>query len=86
MASITLKDIPEYLHRKYKEQAKRNNRSLQAEIYHVLEQKGDGASEFGPPLDPEDFVGSLNSDKDFSDQEIDEKLGQSFKEKWKRDP
>jgi plasmid stability protein len=44
MPSITLKNIPEHLHRTYKRRAKRHARSLQAEILHTL---GQCAEEYG---------------------------------------
>jgi len=83
MASITLKNIPEDLHARFRERAERNRRSLQAEILKVMED-----ADFDFPdeekLRVEDLVGVLKHDGPaFSVEEMDAAVGKMFRERWK---
>ena len=55
MATITLKNVPDDLHKKLKAQAERNRRSLNQEAIEIL---SDGLAEFipSPVLDPAGFL------------------------------
>lgn len=51
MASLTLKNIPDVLHRQLKERAMRNRRSLNSEVLHCLE-----VMVAAEPVDPEAHI------------------------------
>jgi plasmid stability protein len=54
MAAITIKDVPEHLHRKLKAQAKANHRSLNREAIACLEQAVGGGR-----IDPNEFLAGV---------------------------
>lgn len=62
MASITLKKLPEQLHRDFKQRALANRRSLQAEIIRTLEESV-GRAEPGDYLSVDDVAGMLKPEK-----------------------
>jgi len=83
MASITLKNIPEDLHALYKWKAKRNSRSLQAEIIETLKRKA-----LPPELEEEksldEIVGMLvPKEGGKSIEEMNAAVDQMFRESWK---
>ena len=54
MATLTLKNIPDDLHRQLKEQAARNRRSLNSEAIHCLEQ-----ALAAVPTDPDTYLARI---------------------------
>ena len=74
MASITLKNIPEELHARFRQRAEKNRRSLQAEILKLMEDADfDLADE--EKLEPKDLVGILQHNSTaFSVEEMDESV------------
>lgn len=83
MASITLKNIPEELHARFRLRAEKNRRSLQAEILRVMED-----ADFDFPdeekLEVEDLVGILKYDGPaFTVEEMDAGVEKMFRETWK---
>ena len=75
MASITIKNVPDDLHRRLKEQAERNHRSLNGEIIACLERQ----VEF-PPRDPEEILGRLARLREETGLYVTEEEVQRFKE------
>jgi antitoxin FitA len=59
MATITLKDVPEELHRRLKEQAARHRRSLNREVIFCLEVAVGGAVTGVRSVDPEAFLAEV---------------------------
>ena len=51
MSTLTIKNLPDGLHRRLKEIAERNRRSLNSEVIHLLERSLDAA-----PVDPRSLL------------------------------
>lgn len=51
MSTLTIKNLPDALHRRLKEMAERNRRSLNSEVIHLLERSLDAA-----PVDPRSLL------------------------------
>lgn len=84
MASITLKKIPDRLHRDFKRRALANRRSLQAEIILTLEQSL-GADVGADALDVGAVAGMLKPRrKGVSVDEMKTAVETEFRKQWKR--
>lgn len=84
MASITLKKIPDRLHRSFKARASANHRSLQAEIVRTLEQSL-GQSDDVDAIDLSLVAGMLKPNrKGVSIEAMKSALDADVKNKWKR--
>lgn len=84
MASITLKNIPEDLHVLYKRRAKRNSRSLQAEILLTLSERGNNTDD-QDFLEVDDVCGMLKSKvKGVTIEDMHKGIGGMFRKSWKR--
>jgi plasmid stability protein len=75
MASITIKNVPDDLHRRLKEQAERNHRSLNGEIIACLERQVES-----PPRDPEKILERLARLREEAGVYVTEEQVQRFKE------
>jgi plasmid stability protein len=84
MASITLKKIPDRLHRSFKARAKANHRSLQAEIIRTLEQSlGEGSE--GDAIDVSLVAGMLKPNrKGVTIEAMKTALDADLRKRWKR--
>ena len=83
MASITLKNIPEDLHALYKRRAKKNSRSLQAEILLALAERAEDAEE-ERKVEVDDVIGMLKYDgPPISVEEMNAGVDKMFRETWK---
>lgn len=84
MASITLKDIPEDLHERFRKRAARNRRSLQAEILNVMANaEFDFAEE--EKMDLDELIGVVNyTGPSFSVEEMDSELEKMVHKTWKK--
>lgn len=84
MSSITLKDIPPGLHSFYKTKAKRNARSLSAEIFAALEKEADYVSD-DEGLSLDQVGGCLQSklDRVPTDDEMKKAIASMLVKKWK---
>lgn len=82
MPSITLKKIPDRLHRSFKARAKANHRSLQAEIVRTLEQSL-GQGEDGDAIDVSMVAGMLKPKrKGVTVEAMKTALDADVKKKW----
>lgn len=82
MASITLKKIPDRLHRSFKARAKANHRSLQAEIVRTLEQSL-GQGDEGDAIDVSLVAGMLKPKrKGVTVEAMKTALDADVKKKW----
>ena len=86
MASITLKNIPEDLHALYKRRAKKNSRSLQAEILKTLADEVDlNSSEEEKIYEVDDLIGILKYDgPPKTIEEMNEGVAKMFRETWEK--
>jgi len=83
VSSITLKNIPEHLHLTYKRRAKRNARSLQAEILYTLGQSAMESVE-EPSMSVDDVAGCLKPrGSTVSLEEMDRGVDAMFRRQWK---
>ncbi len=84
MSSITLKNIPPTLHEAFKKRAKKNARSMQAEILSVMaEEVGDYVGE--PEMSLNELSGCLKSDrKSVTIEEMDQAIQQKVRESWEQ--
>ena len=83
MASITLKNIPDDLHVLYKRRAKRNSRSLQAEILLALAERAENGEE-ERKVEVDDVIGMLKYDgPPISVEEMNAGVDKMFRETWK---
>lgn len=86
MASITLKNIPEPLHRYYKKQALTHARSLQSEILEALRRQAQLAEDTRvEPATLQEVSGILHSAiaHPLSDSEIRQRLDHDMAQQWK---
>ena len=84
MASITLKKIPDRLHRGFKARASANHRSLQAEIVRTLEQSL-GQGDDGDAIDVSLVAGMLKPKrKGVTVEAMKSALDADVKKKWNR--
>lgn len=84
MVSITLKNIPEDLHAIYKRRAKKNSRSLQAEILWALREKAESMEET-TFLEVDEVAGMLKSKvKGVSVDDMNRGIDEMFRKTWKR--
>lgn len=84
MASITLKKIPDRLHRSFKARARANHRSLQAEILRTLEQSL-GQGDAGDAVDVSLVAGMLKPKrKGVAVEAMKTALDADVKKKWNR--
>lgn len=61
MATLTIKKVPDTLHERLKQQARRNRRSLNSEVIVLLEQALTGPAEAGtPPQSVEEYFGAVD--------------------------
>lgn len=82
MPSITLKKIPDRLHRSFKARAQANHRSLQAEIVRTLEQSL-GQGEDGDAIDVSMVAGMLKPKrKGVTVEAMKTALDADVKKKW----
>jgi plasmid stability protein len=82
MASITLKKIPDRLHRSFKARASANHRSLQAEIVRTLEQSL-GQGDDGDAIDVSFVAGMLKPKrKGVPVEAMKTALDADLKKKW----
>lgn len=82
MPSITLKKIPDRLHRSFKARAKANHRSLQAEIVRTLEQSL-GQGDEGDAIDVSLVAGMLKPKrKGVTVEAMKTALDADVKKKW----
>ena len=84
MASITLKKIPERLHRSFKARASANHRSLQAEIIRTLEQSL-GQRDEADAIEVSQVAGMLKPKrKGVTLEEMQTGLDADLKKQWNR--
>jgi len=83
MSSITLKNIPEHLHLTYKRRAKRQGRSLQAEILFTLSKSADEAMD-DVMLQVDDVAGSIKPAKSAATlDEMEHAVDAMLRREWK---
>jgi plasmid stability protein len=75
MSSITIKNVPEDLHRRLKEQAERHHRSLNGEIIACLERQAEAS-----PRDPDEILERLSRLREETGVYVTEEQVQKFKE------
>jgi len=84
ISSITLKNIPEDLHLAYKSRAKRQGRSLQAEILFTLSQSADETIDEAM-LQVDDVAGSIKPAKSAASlDEMEHAVDAMLRREWKR--